>query len=294
MKIALVVAAAVALVLPVGAHGAPPASDDFDAARVVSTLPFLENVDAREATSAADDPADCGTGPSVWYRFTPATDMSVQVETYGSDYDTLVSAYTGTRGALTIVDPIVGCSFSQSQPRVFLDLTAGTTYYFLVNTFPGRAGGPLSFGVWDLSRPAANDVLEDAVQIESLPFKDTADNTGATSGPGEPTCEGASGATVWYSFTPGADVRIYATSQFFVTSETFIAVYSGTPGSLAQIACGIFPPQVQWDARAGQTYYLQIGTYGALRLRRCARRRGASWRRLFGRRHRGPQRNDHG
>jgi hypothetical protein len=264
MKILLVLALAVVLAPPARAEATPPTNDDFDAAGVVSNLPFVESVDASGATVAPDDPGDCSPGPSVWYRFTPANDFSVQVETYGSDYDTVLAAYTGTRGNLTIVDPIVACNDDAMGSRLLLDLTAGTTYYFAVYAFPGSPPGPLSFGMWDLGRAAANDDFDDAIPITTLPFKDSADNTAATSAEDDPACDELTGATVWYSFSPDRDIRVYATSQAFVTSETYVALYTGARGSLTQLACATFPPQFQWDAKAGETYYIQVGTYGAL------------------------------
>ena len=54
-----------------------------------------------EATSAVDDPSCFGNDTSVWYAFTPVVSGSITAETFGSDYDTTLSAYTGTQGALT-------------------------------------------------------------------------------------------------------------------------------------------------------------------------------------------------
>jgi hypothetical protein len=273
MRSLLVLTAAVALALPATAEALPPVNDDFDAATVVSTLPFLDSRDATEATTAADDPSDCFgiTPPSVWYRFTPTGNVDVEIETYGSDFDPLIAIYTGTRGNLT---PALdgGGDWCSDLHRLFFSgfiaksLSAGTTYYIEV-LGPGT-GGPLHFAVWDRSRPAPNDDIADAVAITSLPFKDSADNSAATSEPGELTCENvtSTGETVWYSFTPTTDQRVYATSQHSMMSETFIALYEGTPGSLTRLACGAFPAQLQWDAQSSTTYYIQIGTAGNLGL----------------------------
>ena len=52
--------------------------------------------------SFADDPAnDCIGGHTVWYQFTPSEDIRVNANTFGSDYDTGIAVYTGTRGTLT-------------------------------------------------------------------------------------------------------------------------------------------------------------------------------------------------
>jgi hypothetical protein len=271
MRTLLLFTAAVAFTLPATAEASPPTNDDFDAATVVSSLPFLDSRDTTGATAAADDPTDCfGITPaSVWYSFTPTSDVTVEVEPYGSDYDTILAAYTGTRGNLTPYTLGLPCTDDNRllfQGPLALPLSAGTTYYIAVYAFPPSTGGPLHLGIWNMNSPALNDNTANAAPITSLPFKDSANNSTATSEIGEPACEGITGATVWYSFTPTTDQRVYATSQASLTSETSLALYTGTPDALTQIACGVFPPQFQWDAQAGMTYYLQIGTFGSLGL----------------------------
>src|SRR5262249_60343341 len=55
-------------------------------------------------TTAVDDPVICSGGKgnnSVWYSITPTSGGEMGVDTSGSDYDTVVSIYTGSCGALT-------------------------------------------------------------------------------------------------------------------------------------------------------------------------------------------------
>lgn len=271
MRTLLILIAASALIMPATAEASPPSNDDIDNATVVSGLPFLDSLDTTGSTAAADDPTDCfGITPaSVWYTFTPTSDVFVEIETYGSDYDTMLAAYTGTRGSLTPHTLGLPCTDDNRlffQGPLALPLTAGTTYYLAVYAFPPSTGGPLHFGMWDMSRPAPNDDIADASPILSLPFKDSADISAATSEAGEPLCEDitSTGETVWYSFAPTSNQRIYATTQHSLTSETFIALYAGTPGSLTRLSCGAFPAQLQWDAQAGTTYYIQVGTAGSV------------------------------
>ena len=57
---------------------------------------------------------------------------------------------------------------------------------------------------------ARNDDFANAIPVASLPFSDGPSTTNATTEPGEPSpCAGVAN-TVWYSFTPGADVSITA------------------------------------------------------------------------------------
>ena len=124
--------------------GPPPANDDFDNATPITALPFTDAINTLGATSAADDPTDCyGTNASVWYSFTPGSDIKIQVDTSYSDYYTGVAVYTGTRGSFTLVECSDYC--------LTLDAFAGVTYYFMVTSYYGM-GGNLVFSV-DVAPP---------------------------------------------------------------------------------------------------------------------------------------------
>jgi hypothetical protein len=106
-------------------------NDDFANATVISSIPFTKSQDVSSATAASDDPYSCsGSSQSVWYAFTPSTNMRLEANTFGSNYDTTLSVYTGSRGALTQV----ACNDDANgtlQSRVRFDASAGTTYYFM-------------------------------------------------------------------------------------------------------------------------------------------------------------------
>lgn len=122
-----------------------PANDDFDAAVIVPGLPFSDAVNTSEATTAADDPDCFGQGPTVWYAFTPTEDGFYEANTFGSDYDTTLGAYTGTRGNLTEI----ACNDDSGtlQSEVVIELQAGETVYFMVGAFASGPGGNLIFNL---------------------------------------------------------------------------------------------------------------------------------------------------
>lgn len=126
-----------------------PANDDFDAAQGMGPLPATAVLTTFEATSADDDPEDCLIdGHTVWFTFTPSENMRVNANTFGSDYDTGIAVYTGTRGDLSLVDcndDVILGQFVQSN--VNFDAVAGTTYYFMVGSCCGSGGGNLVFRV---------------------------------------------------------------------------------------------------------------------------------------------------
>jgi hypothetical protein len=122
------------------AFATPPSNDDLNAATPI-VLPFHTSLDTREATTAADDRSCAGaSGASVWYSFNPSADVKVDVDTFGSDYDTTLSAWTGTRGALTAI----ACNDDTNgvQSHISFRASAGVTYYLIAASY-GYAGGNL-------------------------------------------------------------------------------------------------------------------------------------------------------
>jgi hypothetical protein len=132
-----------------------PANDDFDDAVVITELPFTHTVNTTEATTDADDPADpedpavCFIGGhTVWYQFTPSEDTRINANTIGSDYDTGIAVFTGTRGALTVIDCNDDILLGRNvRSSVTFDAVAGETYYFMVGSFGEAPGGNLVFSV---------------------------------------------------------------------------------------------------------------------------------------------------
>jgi len=125
---------------------APPSNDDFASATVVTEpLPFSDSVNTVDATTAADDPDCVGNGPTVWYAYTPGADLQILANTFGSDYDTTLSAYVGSPGSLTQI----ACNDDTAslQSAVVIDVLAGETYYFMVGAFSSGPGGNLIFTV---------------------------------------------------------------------------------------------------------------------------------------------------
>jgi FlaG/FlaF family flagellin (archaellin) len=228
----------------------PPANDDFDSATAVASTPFTDSVDTRGASTAPDDPA-CGSTHSVWYAFTPAQNMVVSADTFGSSFTAALSVHTGSRGALTELACRTG--------SVEFDATGGTTYYFMVgesNTF--GSGGDLTFSVHGFL-PPANDDFTSATLISSLPFSDAVDTRGATAAGDDPPCGSRKG--VWYTFTPHEDMRVVPSAAGSDYATT-MSVHTGTRGALVEVACVSYPhisPQI--PVEGGTTYHFLVGTY---------------------------------
>ena len=128
--------------IPSGARAAAPANDEISAASTIEALPFSDTLNTTDATTADDDPYCAASAHTVWYAYTPSVDMRVDANTFGSSYDTTISAYTGSAGALTQIacnDDNLGL-----QSQIVFDASAGQTYYIMAGSFGGSAGGDLT------------------------------------------------------------------------------------------------------------------------------------------------------
>ena len=104
----------------------PPGNDDFDNAIVIGSMPYTHTLEVTEASTAGDDPVlACASDPkvqSVWYEYTPSVDGVLNINTNGSNYETVANVWSGTRGSLTSH----GCNYVNPFN---VNLTGGETYY---------------------------------------------------------------------------------------------------------------------------------------------------------------------
>ncbi|MGQ0431072.1 MAG: hypothetical protein ACT452_01545 [Microthrixaceae bacterium] len=209
------------------ARAEAPSNDDRAAATAVSALAFDTDVDLSEATVEADEP-DCyywggksttvqtaapgsaaaeanprsfglkmshdspgSTTNTVWYRYTPATDERIVVDTLGSDpgQDTLLAAYVESPRWGFIE---VGCSDDANGglgSRMVVDAYAGETLLIQLGAFQGAAS-------------SAHLHIEVAPARGTISGLLTDDDTGA---PIEGVCVSVIGDSTWGWVTSGPD-----------------------------------------------------------------------------------------
>jgi hypothetical protein len=230
----------------------PPPNDDFDSVPVISALPYSTTIDTTQATRAVDDPLPCSVnpGPTVWFAFTSPVDTGIVFHTDGSDYQPIVSVWTGSRGSL--VQPTVYCD---TTARSAFTAAAGQTYFFMITDFAGQ-GGHLSFTIEQIPGGLPpNDDFDNATVITGLPFTDAIRTTEATSAVDDPGCALTTGATVWYAFTSPVDSLI----TFDTGSGDYgpdVSVWTGSRGALTEVVgCGQNHP---FEVTAGQTYFIMV------------------------------------
>ena len=270
----------VALILPgCGSDQVSGVSDDFSSSVTVSGAPFTGTGNTTTATSDATDPVpSCGAGStsnSVWFSYTASNNDTIIAETVESDYDTVLSVWTGSPGSFVDVtcndDDFVSLTL---QSRVVFAGTSATTYHFMVSAFEGD-GGNLVFNL-DLRTPPANDDFANIAIISSAPFSDSKNTEGATSEVSDPIslCDNDQLArldilpqTVWYQYTPAADETVTA-STLGSSYDTVLSVWTGTPGDFVDVACNDdidFPTTVQsevtFTATGGVAYHFMVTSF---------------------------------
>jgi hypothetical protein len=182
---------------------------------VTEPLPFTDAVSTVEATDSPDDPVYLcfGETHTVWHAYTPSVDQSVNVSTFGSDFDTTLTVVTGEPGNFEFVT----CGDNSGdglQSSVTWLATAGTTYFILSGSccWGGGSGGNLALTVQEGGPPAAV-----AVTIDPVGHVNT--RTGVAVISGTNTCTGAYGVDVSGGVTQRVGRLFTISGDFYVSAE---------------------------------------------------------------------------
>lgn len=257
---------------------AGPVNDMFSDALEVVSVPFTDDADTGLATTQTGEPVACvPIGKTLWYRFTASSASDLSLDTFASNFDTVLAVYTGT--SLGDLDP-VACnddSGSQSgflQSQVRFAAFAGQTFHVQAGGF-GQASGDLHLSLATTPLPP-NDNFANAEVISAIPATRTQDTSFASleAGEPEPQCDlfpspVPIGASVWYRYTANSPGLLTA-DTFDSDFDTVLAVYTGSSVSnLSQdpASCSdqfLFfsnQSQVSFLAQAGVTYFFQVSGF---------------------------------
>jgi hypothetical protein len=127
---------------------AGPPNDYWAYAEVVSASPYSSGVDTSTATTGDTDPTpSCASSRarSVWYTLTLLANGTVTADTLGSNYDTVLSAYTGGPGSF-VSQACNDDSGGTFQSSITFAGIAGVPYSFMVTPY-GSTGGNLVFNL---------------------------------------------------------------------------------------------------------------------------------------------------
>jgi hypothetical protein len=160
--------------LDFGTSGPPPvggSGDDCSNPRTIASSTFSDTIDTTGATSSPNDPISC-TGSSdthtVWYSITPGVNTVYGIETTMSDYNTVVSVYTGSCESLSQVacgDDFGNPPDKANRSVLTFSATAGVPYLIVASgkgsggTLKIRVGYPTITGVEYTPAPDGTDSL---------------------------------------------------------------------------------------------------------------------------------------
>jgi len=228
--------------LPVFVVIAPaPANDNLASAAGVNLAgsTFTDTKDSSGATVQSGEQAPACAVPvtgnpnpglfnTIWYKFTANNTATLEADTIGSSYDSVLATYTSsspsnpTLASLTAVsggcnDDIVPGVITQSQ--VSFTATAGTTYFFQVGSFGIGDPNPVAFGgksIFNLNFTQANNPVPTVTTLSPT-------NTNAGSAQFTLTVNGS-------NFVNGAVVNFGAAAEAttFVSSSQLTATILAT------------------------------------------------------------------
>jgi hypothetical protein len=159
-------------------------NDDIEDAFVISTSPYANSQDTQGATMAADDPV-LGCGPAnqgyntVWYRYTPAENGIMTIDTFGSEFNTVLAVWTGPRGSLAEK----GCNDDAGageQSQIELYAYASETYHIEVAGFSLSDDGNLDLSFRFSPGIVTCDVVSEIPYAECDALKAFYESTNAT------------------------------------------------------------------------------------------------------------------
>jgi hypothetical protein len=258
------------LLLASQAAAAPPANDNFANAQALSGPNVSVSGTNVQATKQSGEPyhADDQGGASIWYVWTAPNSGTYQVNTCGSNFDTLLAVYTGSA-----VDALVPKAFNDQSARcddqsvLHFQAVSGTTYHFAVDGYSEGGSVPAATGnvsilVQQITSAPANNNFSSAQVLPSSTDNDVqGTNVLATKQTGEPSHAGnQGGASVWYSWVAPVSGRM----KMNVCDQDFyslFAVYTGNAvNALTPVATlpGYFECQLEFNVVQGTTYKIAV------------------------------------
>jgi subtilisin family serine protease len=210
---------------------------------------------------------------SIWYTWTPSADVTIRFNTIGSDFDTILAAYTGTAlNDLTKIDSDDDSVGLQSQ--IEFSALAGVAYYIAVDGYSGAEGQVvLNWATYIPTTPGPNDNFVDALElIGSSDMSNLYNSDSATGETGEPNHAGAGELdsaqnSLWWKWTaPSSGSATISTSGS--SFDTVLAAYSGADvNDLTEIASNDdfsgFLSEITFATLAGRTYYFAVDGFAA-------------------------------
>ncbi|MBC7772411.1 MAG: hypothetical protein H7210_07950, partial [Pyrinomonadaceae bacterium] len=257
---------------------APTMNDTCDQALLAGEGTFTGST----SSATRDGVASCSPGPApdVWYRWTAPCSATLNIDTCGSSFDTVLSLYTGACSGLTEIacndDGVehsgAPCPLQTTASHIAAPVTAGVTYTLRLSGYGNESGNYIlslsSIGAATCQTPIplanANVAFDTTCAVA-----DTLSSCGGSS----------ASPALWYSYTADCSTTaIFSTcgSSF----DTVLTAFSGVCGSLAEVACNDnttsrctigpmspFSSYIAFPVTAGSVYRIRVaghqGSFGS-------------------------------
>jgi len=253
-------------------------NDYFAAAELLPTTTGTLTDSNLNATVETNEPSlipiSDGGGASVWYTFTPTSTGALTVDTTGSTFDTVLTAFSGSSienlTTITYNDDYAGAITSS----INFTAIAGTTYHLRVHSW-SSARGTIKLN-WSQILSCANIVAGDnfCSPIVRTGNNQTTNTNNSSAGvePNEPSSTiGSDSGSIWFALTPTIDGLL-----------TLSTSGNSIPSVLSVFLGATFPSLVRpqgWSDVGGQnnyssnaisvvkdaTYYIRLASYGPVR-----------------------------
>jgi len=238
---------------------AAPVNDDLSAALTIESLPYSQQQHTQNSSQEPQEvQPSCAhnSSGSLWYQYTADTEQSLLLDTFGADYDTVLSVWQGRAHPLTLLacnddDPHSG----EKRSQLILSTERNKTYYINISGYDGDRGQ----SILNINKvhPLTNDTLEQAVVLKAYD-RYVQTTQGAQSDEPLASCQ-ASGAGVWFHYTPETTQQVIVDTL----GSDYDTVLSVWDAQGQELACDdniydTLQSQVKVKLTADSNYYIQV------------------------------------
>ncbi len=217
--------------------------------------------------STDDTSAGCAQSLSkdVWFLFTPLCSGTVEFNTFGSSFDTVLRVYTGSCGGLSqvVCNDDTGAGV---QSSVVFNAVGGTAYRICLTGYNStRVGDYTLNAIFPPNNPCSGAAM--LIQEGSTTF-----DTTCAAASGAATCGlSNSSPALWYRFTASCsgEQKLQTCGSSF---DTVLSAYTGDCAMPVQAACnddggcpGIRDSTITFQALAGTPILVRVSGYNNLR-----------------------------
>ena len=264
----------------------------FSQESCTDALVFQATVNDSTEGAPGGGESDCGrsdNSPSHWYSYTAKSDGAVIVSTCGSDYDTVLSVYSGCPGE---EDNEISCNDDTCglQSEVEFSATAGDEYLIRVAGYRGRTGN-YTLEVSAEGAGPSPEICDNEIDDDGDGAVDCADSDCPACGPencedvqglglgeviegntedgdntGSATCGSSSDSRDAIYRYAAEEVCLLTASTCSSGYDTVLSIHSGCPPTNEnQLVCNDdscdLQSTVAYEVTAGESYFIRVAGY---------------------------------